>query len=160
MQKKKSCKFLDKEFIDDMHWEKRAALCRCQQSSLCECLCAFVRNSFIRLPYSVIWHRLPNDYFILISLFCDCKMLPMLLLLLLQKGCQALANEINHIYLKLINFISCLSGVAIQMNWMDCISHIRYLYFVNCVTVTIGPLKCLLLCAHHTFYFILFVNKF
>lgn len=56
---------------------------------------AKIRYSFIRL----IFVRLPND----------CRDIIIITIVIL-KGFKALANEINHIYLKLINFILCLSG--------------------------------------------------
>lgn len=146
VQKKKSCKILDKEFIDDMHWmrerERASALWRCQQSSLCG-VHAFVWNSFIRLPNTatvvqsigccrtIILFR----YHCCITVKCWCSSSSSSSsLLLLQKGCQALGKwNKPHLSKTYKYHFVCLSGVETQMNRMDCTSHTRVRYAGVCV---------------------------
>lgn len=172
VQKKKSCKILDKEFIDDMHWgTKRKSV----NNVACVCVHLFETRSsgyHIRL--------LPNDHFIQISLLYYCKMLmllplSLLFLLLLLKGCQALGKwNKPHLSKTYKYHFVCLSGVKIQMNWTDCTSHIRYLYFASewvnmCVYVLHLPMVHIeipcdvfssLFCAGTPQLFILLENKF
>lgn len=165
VQKKKSCKILDKEFIDDMHWERASALWWCQQSSLCG-VHAFVWNSFIRLPNTttvvqsigccrtIILFR----YHCCITVICWCSSSTssssLLLLPLLQKGCQALGKwNKPHLSKTYKYHFVCLSGVEIQMNRMDCTSHIHSICKSYHWSTYWDSMWCSsLLCVHRNFF--------